>query len=233
MNYGFEELRSHGSVGVGVFWSHILLICISISVVIFSLYWLIITSSSIWMKAVSGSMLTVNLFLMIFGLVSASIGVMQKFGISLLEEGILHQLFIAASFGCQLMCCILMALSRESKAALYVKDVNDFCVRNPTNTHVINFLKEHSTEYAVESYVAKRTTRAYNSIAAFFGIWLPTSIIYLFLYYLLNRKTSGETKDINTAPLSPLRPNRNEKQPPNSPGGYSMIDESDAAKQEA
>lgn len=226
MNRGFEELQSRGAFGIGAFWAQLLLIGLSISAAIFSIYWLAITGSHIWLKAVSGSILTANLFLLIFGLASTAFGVMSKLGINIINGEIPQQLFIAGSFLCQLMCCILMSLSRESKAAMYFKDIQDFCIRYPDNEHVKDFLKEYATEYSVQSYVAQRTTQAYNSIAAFFGIWVPTIIVHLFCCYKLD-----DTKDGEEAPLAPNSVNTENERPYSHQGEYNVMKERQQAQQ--
>ena len=206
MNWNFDDLRSKGVVGVLAFWLQISLFGMSVSAAIFAIYWMAITGSKIWLKAVGGSILAANFFLMFISLASFAFLLLSRMGINPLYPNFSHHLAIITAFVAQVMCCVLMGLATESEAEVCLNDIIDYCARNPTDAVVTSFQQSHSTDYSKQSYVAQRTTTAYDSVAAIFGVWLPLTLLYILCVSRLEPSSKAEKKPDHT----PLRSNSEE-----------------------
>ena len=212
MNRSFDELRAKGIVGILAFWIQMALIGMSIASAIFAMYWMAITASKIWLKAVGGSLLAANVFLMLTSLASGVFLVLNRLNINPLYPNFSHHLSVMAAFISQIICCVLMGLSTESEAEIYLKDILDYCERNTADQTVQSFTQSYTTDYSKRNYVAQRTTTAYDSVAAIFGVWLPLTLIYILCVTRLDPEP-GKPKANDHEPL-----HTNDEEHPNEEG---------------
>lgn len=180
MNKGFEELNQYGIKGIAAFWFRILLLLLPIGLTIFSIVWIVQTSNKIWINSIGGQILTANVFLVIISLASSAFLLLCWMDKQILiSVQFTHHLFAISSFIGQVICCILMSLSSTSSSETYIRSIEDYCVRNPSNSVVTKFISNNPSEYSRYKYVSKRSTDLYPSISSFFGIWFASTITYL------------------------------------------------------
>ncbi|OHT02598.1 hypothetical protein TRFO_07007 [Tritrichomonas foetus] len=180
MNLGFEDLNKTGIKGVVTFWLRCLLFLLTLSLSAFSFYWMAITATKIWTRSINSSLLVANLFLALITLASFAFLLLSRLNIKIVYSvQFTHHVFVVLSFIGQVICCILMSLSTPSSSETYHNSITDFCSRYPSDPVVTNFIASHNTEFAIISYVASRSTDLYPSIAAFFGIWFASTVIYI------------------------------------------------------
>jgi hypothetical protein len=174
-----DELRKPGYIGVVTFWLRISLIGICFAAAIFSLYWAVITGSKIWIKGCTHSIIIAAVFLAAISLTTAAFLFLGWIGTNFLFEKSSIHFYGMLSILCLILCCVLMSFSSETRSAIYLQDLIDFCTRNFNEDFVKDFWAEQKTAYALERWVKHRSSDLYPSIATFFGIWLPCTVIYL------------------------------------------------------
>ena len=180
MNKGFEELNQFGIKGIVAFWLRNFLFVLPIGLAVFSIYWIAQSSNKIWLVSIGASILTVNIFLTLVSLVSFAFLLLCCLNKQIIYSiEFTHHLFAILSFIGQILCCILMSLSSSTNTDVYLKSIEDYCERNPSNKVVTKFISNNPTQYSRFKYVAKRSTDLYPSISAFFGIWFSSTVFYL------------------------------------------------------
>jgi hypothetical protein len=174
-----KTLQTQGPLGILSFWITLLLLGISLSAAIFAIYWMALSGSSLWLSAISASLLVTNLFLMLLAFACIALHILDILDITFLFDGFPRQLLTVVSFLSQLLCVILMTLSTEVQAEEDYARLWDFIRRNGEDSRVVAFVAEHPTDYSVHSYVEARTTNLYGAIATFFGLWLTATFAFL------------------------------------------------------
>ena len=197
------DMQNGGPLTVAKFWLQMLCFGLALSTGIFAIYWMAISASSIWLNAVGGAILATNVFLMLLSFASFVFLALSIAEFKILYDGFAYHLFAVCAFLAQVLCCVLLSLSTNSAAGSDLEAILNYCSVNANNPNVVNFLNSHVTNYSIYSYVAKRTTDSYASIAALFGIWLPATLILLFV----SQKAEHEPK----RPPKPKQPKAPEK----------------------
>lgn len=172
-----------GPIQTAVLWMRLILFALSFSTAIFSGVWMVLACSSMWMSAVGGSIMATCLFSMLLSLGSFACLLLEFFPlVVILAEGFTRQLHAAVAFTAHILCCVLMTLATESAGQTYVMDINDYINRSESGDSMVqDFTAKHVGSYAIQKYVAERSTDKYSSISTLFALWLPITLVHLFL----------------------------------------------------
>lgn len=222
----FQALEQGGPMKIATFWLAILLLGISLSTAIFSIYWMAIAGSKIWLNAIGGALVATNFFLMLLSLASMAFLALSMLGFKIVFDGFTRQLFAVSTFIAQILCCVLMSLATETETDRCLKELEDYCIRNAELPLVVDFMKDHSTSYSRYSFVARITTEAYSSIASLFGIWFPLTIFYLYCAIKIgNDPLIVLNKEAAPADQTPLTQQQNNEAVPIDPEDRAVKEE--------
>lgn len=204
------EMRNGGPMAVAKFWLQLLLFGLTLSTGIFSIYWMALTGSQMWLKAIGGAILATNFFLMVTSFSAFVFLLLSMLGLNPLFENFSHHLFAVCSFVGQVLCCVLLSLSTEAACDAYRTTIVDYCMLNPTSSVVTKYLATYTTSYSQYAYVAVRTVDSYNSIAALFGLWLTATVSYIFVSLHVPPPQGGDEQPLNDSAAPEPAPNSGE-----------------------
>jgi hypothetical protein len=173
------KFQDAGLLGIATFWSHVFMIGISIGCTVLAIYWMTLSSSGFWLTALNNSLLVTNCFLMILSLVSAVFFVLYALDVTFGPDDLQREIAIGSALASQIALCVLLSLSTHSTAEVTYKDLTDYCIRFDFREDVKQFLSEHQTDYAVRTYVDRRTQDLYASTAAVVGLWFPGTLLFV------------------------------------------------------
>jgi hypothetical protein len=186
LSMALRDFQTRGQLGVATFWTHLFLICLSLACAAFSVYWMSLTSSALWIAATDGSLLAANCCLLVFSIASLVFLALYALGIEVRAPAGSRVLLGVAALASQTVLCALLSLATESETALRYGDLSDYCVRHWALEDVKAFLAEHGTEYSIQAYVGRRTRDLYPSAAAFLALWFPATVFFLIVSWRLD-----------------------------------------------
>lgn len=179
-------------------------IVLFVAISAYSMYWMIISSNKMWLKAVGGAIFTVNLFLFVLGLGTIILKCMKIFGI-IQMNGLFKSLEIILTLLCLAFCCLDLSLSTYSKADMYYQKVIDYCKRHHNDDLVRTFLAEYSTYHSQSEYIHHMSTDAGIVIEGLFG-----SLVACFIIELAMKVSGVSSKDDVLIPLLSKNPETQE-----------------------
>lgn len=167
------ELKAEGMLWL--FYMRFALLIFPIAIIIISIYWICITSSSIWINAVGANILISNIFSTIFAIVSFVLILLCVIG-KLIDNIFIPQLFFVSTVLCFVLSFITLSLSTDQSSNKYISDITDYCNRNIrllTDPKSICF--SSNSGWQISNYVYKRTLKSYD---IYVGILAPYVIIF-------------------------------------------------------
>ena len=182
-----EELGRSGVVGTASYFLRWLVAFIPVPTLCFNLYWMAITLSSIWTKAVGGNLFVANLFCAVFAIGSIILAVFCCVGV-LKSVKLVPHIYILVTILAFIIGIVILSLASERQAYRYTENILDYCLRNPT---AVAFCQTQSDRWNVENYVRTRTTLAYGALAGVLSPWIIIFIAYL----LVTAATGSEPAD--------------------------------------
>lgn len=193
MERSFTELQKSGIKGSILFWMRLILLVIPVSYIAFLLYWMVITGSKIWLKAVGGQILTTCFFTMLLSICSIVMLFFVWFNIlGNMDKAFKYQIFVVINVITLFLSCILLALSTYGQASQCSSDISDYITRHSTDSIVTSFLSDYPTSASQSSYVLRRTSDAYTINAVFFAIWLISLFIAIICNYMIDSSEKAE-----------------------------------------
>jgi hypothetical protein len=168
------RLRSGGGFHVAVFWFRILVGLISLVFGIYSIVLISMTASKIWVKVIGSSLLVSSIILLLSSIAVFAFLFIVSFGLDFCKSlpNCGFQLLIVSSLFSHIASCVYIALSTEASAESCVARLSDFCLANPADELVVEFINGHPTPFSLRSFVYQRTTDQLGTIVAFFAIWV-------------------------------------------------------------
>jgi hypothetical protein len=153
------------------------------------IYWMTLTSRSLWFHAIGDALFLVNLALLPFSLLSLA---------SIIVSAIKDSAFCSAAnlvsaISSFLFSSIALSLSTGSCATRYAVNIADYCAR-PNRANETEFCRTAS-EWRIARYVKDRTDVPFALMAGFVSVWAVLLVANLILM------TAGEVTRPMSAPL--------------------------------
>lgn len=206
MNKTFDELKREGNVGKLFIWIFIINLAMPVATACFSLYWMVLTANTLWLKAIGGNIFTANFFLLLTSLLSIVLLLLTKKGVKLIYPKFNKQLFVAVTCISGLIGCILLSLSTVKKTDRYYQSISDYLTRNPTETWVTKFHQDNPSDYTRNQFVLIRSRNANESFAPLFGIYIIAFALLIIFDQHFKRGTSLVALNPNEEIESPEQP---------------------------
>lgn len=191
MNKSKDELAQYGLTGSLLFWIRIILCVIPIGMLIFSIYWMAMTASKIWIQVVGSAHLALNIILMLFSAGSLVFMIFGVLSIMKNQANIVLIMYIVITLISALISLILLGISSEQNAIAYQGYFSSHCISiNSTDS----FCQEYFTDWSKKRYVRVRTTDAYDCVAGILSPWIIFFIIFGVIVFIIT-KNDGPKDD--------------------------------------
>lgn len=159
-----------------LFFIRIILLIFPVAIIAISLYWIILTSSPIWIKAIGANILISNIFSIIFAIISFALILLCIIG-KMTDNIFIPQIFFVSTVLCFVLSFITLSLTTEQSSVKYVSDIIDYCNRNiQTITDSKSICLTTNPEWQISKYVYKRTSKNYD---IYVGILAPYVIVFV------------------------------------------------------
>ena len=197
-----DELRRSGFIGTASYFLRWIVALVPVPTLCFCCYWMAITVSAIWIKAVGANMFVANFFCAIFSIGSIVIGIFCCIGVLRSVKLIPHVYIILTvlSFICGF---VILSLASAGQAYRYTENIIDYCLRNPT---AVAFCTTQGDRWNVENYVRTRTTLAYGALTGVLSPWIIFFIAYLLVTAAVGSHGSGSPRRKAQVPAAAGQP---------------------------
>lgn len=158
-----------------LFFIRFILLIFPVAIIVISIYWICITSSSIWIKAIGANILISNIFSTIFAIISFALILLCIIG-KMTDNIFIPQIFFVSTVLCFVLSFITLSLTTEQSSVKYISDIIDYCNRNiQTITDSKSICLTTNPEWQISKYVYKRTSKSYD---IYVGILAPYIIVF-------------------------------------------------------
>lgn len=196
MDKDFETLASNGFFGSTLYWSRLSLYLVSISYIIFMIYWCAKVANSIWLNAVGGSHVATTAFSILSSLISFILLLFNHLRIvKSINEKFLHHVMVISYIITVCISIILLSLSTQTKANIHILDIQDYIARNQ------NISTSLTTNWSIQTFVNQRTIYAYNINSVFLVLFMIILFLFEVCFYLLGYDIKFVPDFFNSMPI--------------------------------
>ena len=188
MQLSREELNNeHMPV---VFFLRFILCILAVANIIYSIYWITLTSNSTWADAIGNDILVSSIFNVIFAIGSLVLMIFCIVGF-LSDNPLIGQVYIAVTILCFTTSFILLSLSSETSRNKYVHDLTDYCQRLGTTNSICT---ANNTRWSITNFVRTRVTEPYDIFVGLLSPWIVCFAIFVVMCSTINSKRGNKNK---------------------------------------
>jgi multisubunit Na+/H+ antiporter MnhC subunit len=159
----------------------ILHVVLALFMAAFSIYWMSITSSSIWMKSIGGALFITNFFLFLSAVGALLHAVLPLLALTPSVEEKLENAAVVSLFLALVLGSVAISLSTHKMADRYYQELRDYAVRNYLRKEVVDFTAIYSTYHSQSEYVHKRSTDANSVMIGLCACWFAVCLLDVIL----------------------------------------------------
>jgi hypothetical protein len=160
----------------------------------FSIYWMSITSSSIWLKAIGGNIFTVNFFLFLMSVGSTAKLAATFLTLSETIEYLVKSVSVIAMLLAITLGCISVSLATNKMADRYYHELKDYVLANRLRQEVKEFEGGYPTYRSQSEYIHKRTTNASSIMVGLCSCWTGVCLLNVLILVRDFKTDAGDDK---------------------------------------